>query len=228
MPPPRWQKVCAPSRASTMSGRYPFNVGFYEMPPDDANQCLANTTLLPQLLRDMGYSTHALGKWGKRLSCPCPCSCSCSCSCSCLRRHLCRCCHCSPLPTPAAAVTPAAPADGHPTRVADVGYIARICTPTHRGFDSFLGYYEACNHDLFYHTCGSCSPQTCGRKECQVDFSLNTGYEGSLHGAPTSLNGNRTDLGFGLHCSTDLRCNVVVSVRQGRTPRGRSRRGHRC
>ena len=25
----------------------------------------------------------------------------------------------------------------------------------------------------------------------QVDFSLNMGYEGSLHGAPTSLNGNR-------------------------------------
>ena len=209
-----------------MSGRYPFNVGFYEMPPDDANQCLANTTLLPQLLRDMGYSTHALGKWGKRLCCSCPYSCSCC---------------CRPLLSPsvaAAATAPpaypccrrrtAAPADGHPTRVADVGYIARICTPTHRGFDSFLGYYEACNHDLFYHTCGSCSPQTCGRKECQVDFSLNTGYEGSLHGAPTSLNGNRTDLGFGLHCSTDLRCNVVVSVRQGRTPRGRSRRGHRC
>jgi hypothetical protein len=29
--------------------------GFYEMPKDDANQCLSNTTLLPALLRDMGY-----------------------------------------------------------------------------------------------------------------------------------------------------------------------------
>eukprot|EP01046_Picozoa_sp_COSAG06_P072334 COSAG06_NODE_21120_length_768_cov_5.103139_2_plen_27_part_01 len=27
------------------------------MPKDDANQCLSNTTLLPALLRDMGYST---------------------------------------------------------------------------------------------------------------------------------------------------------------------------
>ena len=25
-------KLCAPSRASTMTGRYPFNVGFYDMP----------------------------------------------------------------------------------------------------------------------------------------------------------------------------------------------------
>jgi arylsulfatase A-like enzyme len=72
-----------------MSGRYPFNVGFYEMPKDDADQCLANTTLLPALLRDMGYATHALGKW-------------------------------------------------------DVGYCARVCTPTHSGFDSFLGCDMAC------------------------------------------------------------------------------------
>ena len=64
-------KVCAPSRASTMSGRYPFNVGFYEMPKDDANQCLSNTTLLPELLRTMGYSTHALGS----TSCIKPCRC---------------------------------------------------------------------------------------------------------------------------------------------------------
>jgi len=34
-------KICAPSRASTMTGRYPFNVGFYAMPSDDENQCTA-------------------------------------------------------------------------------------------------------------------------------------------------------------------------------------------
>jgi hypothetical protein len=142
-------KVCAPSRASTMSGRYPFNVGFYEMPKDDANQCLSNTTLLPALLRSMGYSTHALGKW-------------------------------------------------------DVGYIAKVCTPTHSGFETFLGYYEACNHDLFYHTCGKCSPQTCGRTdgngtataECEVDFSLNVGVQGAIQGAPVELNGTYSSRAF--------------------------------
>jgi arylsulfatase B len=66
-------KVCAPSRASTMSGRYQFNVGFYEMPKDDANQCLSNTTLLPELLRAMGYSTHALGSASLREAFAPPC-----------------------------------------------------------------------------------------------------------------------------------------------------------
>eukprot|EP01050_Picozoa_sp_SAG11_P032525 SAG11_NODE_10612_length_817_cov_0.880223_1_plen_45_part_00 len=43
-----------------MSGRYPFNVGFYEMPKDDVNQCLSNTTLLPALLKGAGYGARRL------------------------------------------------------------------------------------------------------------------------------------------------------------------------
>ena len=52
-----------------MSGRYPFNVGFYEMPPDDANQCLANTTLLPQLLRLRHLARRPRTRLFRRLRC---------------------------------------------------------------------------------------------------------------------------------------------------------------
>ena len=89
-----------------------------------------------------------------------------------------------------------------------VGYIAKACTPTHSGFDTFLGYYEACNHDLFYHTCGKCSPQTCGRTvngvvgECEVDFSLNVGAQGSIQGAPVSLNGTYSSRAFSARAKT--------------------------
>jgi arylsulfatase A-like enzyme len=56
-------KICSPSRASVLSGRFPFNVGFYDMSADD-NHELINTTLLPELLRSLGgYATHALGKY---------------------------------------------------------------------------------------------------------------------------------------------------------------------
>lgn len=58
-------KVCAPSRTSTMTGRYPFNVGYYDMDhgADEENRCFADYTMLPALLKTRGYSTHAFGKW---------------------------------------------------------------------------------------------------------------------------------------------------------------------
>ena len=93
-------KICSPSRASVLSGRYPFNVGFYDMSVDD-NHHLSNYTLLPALLRSAGYATHALGKY-------------------------------------------------------DVGFMVREATPTYRGFDSFYGYYEACNADYWYHSSPTC------------------------------------------------------------------------
>ena len=45
-----------------MTGRYPWAAGFYDM-SEDTNHCTTNSTALPALLKPLGYSTHALGKF---------------------------------------------------------------------------------------------------------------------------------------------------------------------
>ena len=106
-------KICGPSRASAMTGRYPFNLGFYG---DGKAQHITNYTTTAELLSQHGYTTSAIGKW-------------------------------------------------------DVGYVVKETTATFKGFDTFLGYYMACNDDLFYHTKAVCSKETTS----PTDMSRNVG-----------------------------------------------------
>lgn len=56
--------VCTPSRSALLTGVYPFKLGlqrgFGKHTPEGIP---LNTTLLPQYMKDLGYTTHGLGKW---------------------------------------------------------------------------------------------------------------------------------------------------------------------
>ena len=53
-------KVCSPTRASLLTGRYPWGAGFYDM-SNDGDHCTSEFKLIAELLKEANYSTHMLG-----------------------------------------------------------------------------------------------------------------------------------------------------------------------
>mgnify|MGYP006078772707 FL=1 len=72
----------------------------------------------------------------------------------------------------------------------DIGDIVKKCTPTYSGFDAFLGYYEACLSDYWYHW----APHQCDKKGFgpdalpYVDFVNSSGVD-NITPSSRALNG---------------------------------------
>ena len=54
---------CSPTRSTFMSGRMPLHTGINNWIPNVAYGLNTNETILPTLLKPLGYRRHAVGKW---------------------------------------------------------------------------------------------------------------------------------------------------------------------
>ena len=58
---------CSPTRSTFMSGRMPLHTGINNWIPNLAYGLSTNETVLPTLLKPLGYRRHAVGKWCVRV-----------------------------------------------------------------------------------------------------------------------------------------------------------------
>lgn len=60
------QQVCSPTRSALMTARYPFRTGLQHattLMPGSSAKIPKDTATIAEVLKTVGYSTHAIGKW---------------------------------------------------------------------------------------------------------------------------------------------------------------------
>uniref|UniRef100_A0A7M5V5Q7 Sulfatase N-terminal domain-containing protein n=1 Tax=Clytia hemisphaerica TaxID=252671 RepID=A0A7M5V5Q7_9CNID len=59
------QPICSPTRSALMTGRYPIHTGMFHgvIRPEEPYGVSLEEKILPEYLRELGYATHAIGKW---------------------------------------------------------------------------------------------------------------------------------------------------------------------
>ncbi len=60
------QQVCSPTRSALMTARYPFRTGLQHsttLLPGTGAKIPTDTATIAEVLKTVGYTTHAIGKW---------------------------------------------------------------------------------------------------------------------------------------------------------------------
>jgi len=91
----------------------------------------------------------------------------------------------------------------------DVGFLEKKCSATERGFDTFFGYYDACQADYWYHGASGGYPPNCTMKDGTLPTDLSNSTSEQIEAASPSLHGIYNTQLFGAEAARLVRAHPV-------------------